>query len=148
MRFILINFIKKMIMNDRDLNLLNIRPNIASALISEDTSTNESFQNKTLRPILKLQNSIILMLFKNYITKHKNNFYTLSLEKRFIYIDNAIQKDIKFRNALKGIVVGLFTLEEYELYIQNSSSLNKRMMNMVNERLKDQIQFFESGALV
>lgn len=148
MRFILINFIKKMIMNDRDLNLLNIRPNIVSALISEDTSTNESFQNKTLRPILKLQNSIILMLFKNYITKHKNNFYTLSLEKRFIYIDNAIQKDIKFRNALKGIVVGLFTLEEYELYIQNSSSLNKRMMNMVNERLKDQIQFFESGALV
>jgi hypothetical protein len=88
------------------------------------------------------------MLFKNYITKHKNNFYTLSLEKRFIYIDNAIQKDIKFRNALKGIVVGLFTLEEYELYIQNSSSLNKRMMNMINERLKDQIQFFESGALV
>jgi hypothetical protein len=137
-----------MIMNDRDLNLLNIRPNIASARISEDTSTNESFQNKTLRPILKLQNSIILMLFKNYITKHKNNFYTLSLEKRFIYIDNAIQKDIKFRNALKGIVVGLFTLEEYELYIQNSSSLNKRMMNMINERLKDQIQFFESGALV
>ncbi len=135
-------------MNARDLNLLNIRPNIASARVSEDMSTDENFQNKTIRPILKLQNQLILLLFKNYITKHKNNFYTLSLEKRNIYIDNAIQKDIKFRNSLKGIVIGLFTLEEYELYIQNSSSLNKRMMNMVIERLKDQIQFFETGALV
>lgn len=135
-------------MNERETNLLNIRPKIATARVSENMSVDENFQNKTLRPILKLQNHLILALFKNYITKHKNNYYTLSLEKRFDYIENAIQKDIKFRNSLKGIIIGHFTLEEYQIYIKNSSSLNKRMMNMVIERLKDQIQFFEAEALV
>ncbi len=60
-----------------------------------------------------------------------------------LLIENSIQKDIKFRNALKGMVIGLFTLEEYQTYIQNSSNLNKRMMNMLIERLKSQIQLFE-----
>ena len=76
---------------------------------------------------------------KIYVT----HFYGLSTEKKLLLIENSIQKDIKFRNALKGIVIGLFTLEEYQTYIQNSSNLNKRMMNMLIERLKSQIQLFE-----
>ncbi len=111
-------------------------------------SPNELFQNKTLRPVLKMQNNLLLSVFKNYIVKHKNSFHELSLQKRMLFIENAIQKDIKFRNSLKGIIIGLFTVEEYEIYIQDSSALNKRMMNMVIERLKDQIQFFEVPLLV
>ncbi|QWX85317.1 glyoxalase [Cellulophaga sp. HaHaR_3_176] len=130
-------------MNERNHSMLKIRPEIATARITENMSSNEYFQNKTLRPILKAQNPLLLAVFKNYIKKHKNNYYTFSLEKRLGFIENAIQKDIKFRNSLKGILIGLFTLDEYELYIQNSSALNKRMMGMVIDRLKDQIQFFE-----
>ena len=74
--------------------------------------------------------------------------YELSMENRLSFVENAIQKDIKFRNSLKGMVIGQYTLEEYELYIANSSALNKRMMNMVIERLKDQIQLFTAPALV
>ncbi|MDA0843911.1 MAG: glyoxalase, partial [Bacteroidetes bacterium] len=33
--------------------------------------------------------------------------------------------------------------KEYETYIQNSSALNKRMMNMLIVRLKDQIMLFD-----
>lgn len=58
-------------------------------------------------------------------------------------IENAIQKDIKYRNALKGMVIGLFTVEEYIFYTKNSSNLDKRMMNMLIERLKSQIQLFD-----
>ena len=39
--------------------------------------------------------------------------------------------------------MALFTIEEYDTYIQNSSSLNKRMMNLLVERLKSQVQLFE-----
>jgi hypothetical protein len=60
-----------------------------------------------------------------------------------LFIENAIQKDIKFRNSLKGMVIGLFTIDEYAEYIQNSSNLNKRMMNMLIERLKSNMQIFE-----
>lgn len=60
------------------------------------------------------------------------------------YIENAIQKDIKFRNSLKGMIIGQFTVEEYLVYIENSSALNKRMMNIVIENLKNQLLLLES----
>lgn len=130
-------------MNNRDFDLKNFRPVIASARITDDMSFDERFQNITLRPIIKQQNELLVSVFRNYIAKHKNVFYDLSLEKRLDYIENAIHKDMKFRNSIKGMIIGLFTLEEYELYITNSSSLNKRMMNIVKERLLSNIQVFQ-----
>lgn len=130
-------------MNPRDLQLLEMRPEIPSAKISENMSFDERFQNKTLRPVVKLQNDLLIEVFRNYVAKHKYAFYELNLEKRLNYIENSIHKDIKFRNSLKGIIIGQFTLEEYTLYIQNSSALNKRMMNIVIERLQSNIQLLE-----
>jgi hypothetical protein len=127
----------------RDLQLVELRPEIPSAKVSENMSLDEQFQNKTLRPVAKLQDQLLLEVFRNYTKKHKNKFYELKLEQRFIYIENAIQKDIKFRNSLKGIIIGQFTLEEYAAYIKNSSALNKRMMNIVKERLQSNIQLLE-----
>ena len=130
-------------MDTRDIALLELRPEIPSAKVNADMTSDESFQNGTLRPIAKLQNDLLVAVFKNYVRKHKNVFHDLSVEKRLDYIENAIHKDMKFRNSLKGMIIGQFTIEEYELYIQNSSALNKRMMNIVKERLKSNIQLLE-----
>ena len=135
-------------MSDRSQRLLQIRPQIVSGTITNMTGFDEQFQNQTLRPVLKLQNPLLLAAFKNYIGKHKNRFYELGLEKRMEYVETAIQKDIKFRNSLKGMIIGQFTEEEYGLYIKNSSALNKRMMNMVVVRIKDQLQLLEAVALI
>lgn len=134
--------IKFKAMNDRSTNLKSIRPTIASAQVNEAMTTDECFQNATLRPIIKMQNHLLVVVFRNYIAKHKNVFYDLSVEKQLAYIENAIHKDMKFRNSLKGMIIGQFTVEEYELYIQNSSALNKRMMTIVKERLLSNIQLF------
>ncbi|WP_373518364.1 glyoxalase [Pricia sp.] len=133
---------------DRCNLVLGIRPEIPSARVTQNMSEGEQFQNGTLRPIIKFQNPLFVVMFRNYIVKYKNAFHQLPTQKRFEYIENAVQKDMKFRNSLKGTVIGQFTLEEYETYIKNSSALNKRMMNMVVERLKDQIQLFEEVSLV
>ncbi|WP_420573417.1 glyoxalase [Kordia sp.] len=130
-------------MNDRENDLVKARPQISPKSISENMSNDERFQNVTLRPVIKLQSPLLIAAFRNYITKRKNVFYDLSLEKRLLYIENAIQKDMKFRNSLKGMIIGQFTLEEYLSYIENSSPLNKRMMNIVIERLKDNILLFD-----
>ena len=130
-------------MNERSLKLLEMRPVIANAKILPNISEQERFQNQTLRPILKLQNDLLLASFQNYIVKAKNRFYELKKEARVDYISNAVQKDIKYRNSLKGIILGQFTLEEYEDYRRNSSALNKRMMSMAVKRLQDQMQYFE-----
>lgn len=132
-------------MNRRNKNLKQIRPEIASLQINDAMSSDERFQNETLRPVIKLQNDLLLDVFKNYIRKHKNVFHQLTIEKRLIYIENAIQRDMKFRNSLKGMIIGLFTTEEYNEYIKNSSALNKRMMNIVKQRLQDQVQLLDNS---
>jgi len=131
-------------MKTRDELLLDLRPLIPSARIIEGMSADERFQNETLRPITKLQNDLMIAVFSNYIHKMKNVFYNLTIEKRLEYIENAVQKNTKFRNSLKGIIIGQFTLAEYETYIQNSSALNKRMMNIVKERLQSNVQVFDT----
>ena len=130
-------------MKSRDLFIIENRGETLGT-VTEQSSQEERFQNLTIRPILKLQNDLFLEVFKNYIAKHKNDFYAFTVDKKLQFIENAIQKDIKFRNSLKGMVIGLFTLDEYSEYIQNSSNLNKRMMKMLDERLKSNVLLFET----
>ncbi len=132
-------------MNTKDEAILELRGG-AIGMINESSSAEERFQNSTLRPILKFQNDLFVEVFKNYAIKQKGVFFTLSPEKKMSYIENVIQRDIKFRNSLKGIVIGMFTLNEYHDYILNSSNLNKRMMNLLIERLKSQVILFEEVA--
>lgn len=129
-------------MADRDIFLKEFRGETLGT-VSAQSSADELFQNQTLRPILKLQNDLFIAVFINYVNKNKADFYSYTVEKKLQVIENSIQKDIKFRNSLKGIVMALFTIEEYNTYIQNSSSLNKRMMNLLIDRLKSQVQLFE-----
>ena len=130
-------------MNDRPNDLLRIRPEIKKTKSFDTMGVEECFQNETLRPILKLQNPLLIGVFHNYIEKRKGVFYELSLEKKLDYIESSLIKDQKFRNSVKGMLIGHFTMVEYGIYKQQSSSLNKRMMNLVIERLKDQVQLFE-----
>ena len=123
----------------KDELILSIRGG-AIGSITPQSSSEEIFQNQTLRPILKIQNDLFLVVFKNYITKQKVDFSSFSPEKKMQFIENAIQRDVKFRNSLKGMIIGFFTLLEYDEYILKSSNLNKRMMNLLIERLKNQIQ--------
>jgi hypothetical protein len=128
-------------MENRDVLLLELRGD-AIGIVNTFSSNDEVFQNETLRPILKLQNDLFIEVFKNHINKTKVDFENLTVDRKMQFIENSIQKDIKFRNALKGMILGLFSVEEYSNYIKNSSELNKRMMNMLIERLKNQVQLF------
>ena len=130
-------------METRTKLLLSIRPSLDHIKNTDDPASEAYFQNEVLRPILKFQNDLFVQVLKNYFLKHKNSFYSLSLEKRLLYIENALQKDIKSRNVLKGIIIGQFTLEEYHSYRSKSAALNKRMMQMLIQRYQSQIQLFE-----
>jgi hypothetical protein len=128
-------------MDQRDAFLKEFRGETIGT-VTDQSSSDELFQNQVLRPILKLQNDLFIAAFGNHLVKNRIDFNAFSVEKKLATIENLIQKDIKFRNALKGMIMGLFTIEEYAQYIKNSSSLNKRMMGMLIERLKSQVQLF------
>jgi len=133
-------------MDYRDTKILELRGG-AIGDIHPQSLPDEVFQNQTLRPILKLQNDLFIESFLNYANKYKNDFHNLTTEKKLSFIENAIHKDIKFRNALKGMVIALFTVDEFRAYALNSSNLNKRMMNMLIERLKDQVQLLTESKI-
>ena len=129
-------------MNARDTFLNQFRGQTIGSLTAEST-TEESFQNKVLRPILKLQNDLFVALFINYVDKNTSGFYSKTIDVKLTVLENVIQKDIQFRNVMKGIIIGLFTAGEYVIYAKNSSNINKRMMSMLAERLKSQVHLFE-----
>ncbi len=121
---------------NRDKALRSLRPEIPAAQVDKHTSPEERFQNETLRPILKLQNDILAQAFQQQLQKYKVPFDDFTKEKQTAYIQKAIQKDLKFRNMLKGMIVGHLTIAEYEFYTQHESALDKRLMSMLAQRLE------------
>ena len=130
-------------MKTKDEAILELRES-AIGIISEDSSAEERFQNQTLRPILKVQNELLLEVFINYAKIQKGVFFELSISKKQLYIENALQKDVKFSNSLKGMIIGLFTISEFKEYSENTSNINKRISNLLMERFKSQLQLLEN----
>lgn len=106
---------------------------------SEATTETEIFQNQTLRPILKLQNDLYLSMFINYALRQKADFSSLSVSKKQMFIEQSIQKDAVLKNTFIGIAIGMFTIDEMEVYQSDNKVFNKRIITMLIERLKSQI---------
>jgi hypothetical protein len=127
-------------MSTRDFSIKSIRLDPISDAIKSEMSNEEYFQNSVLRPLIKFQNDLLIAAFLNFTNKYKNVFFELSTEKKIIYIENALLKDSTLRNSLKDMIVGLFTVEEYNAYTLNASAHNKRIVGIIKERLVSHIQ--------
>ncbi|MCW3170155.1 glyoxalase [Chryseobacterium sp. 09-1422] len=103
---------------------------------SEATTPTEIFQNQTLRPILKLQNDLYISLFTNYAIRQNSDFNALPSSKKAVMIEQSLQKDNVLKNTFIGMTIGMFTVEEMEVYISDSKVFNKRIITMLIERLK------------
>lgn len=119
------------------MNKQTIRPILTFEI--EAKTDIEKFQNEVLRPILKMQNDLLVQIFKHYCEKRKGVFDKLSDKDQAIYIEQAIKKDMKFKHYLEGIITGIFTLEQYDKFIENEEELTKRMTNMMVQRLQSQV---------
>lgn len=117
---------------------LDLRANLDLASF-DSTSEIEKFQNQTLRPILKLQNDIYVALFKAYSVRQKTDFDSLTKDKKRIFIEQSLQKDIALKNTFLGKTVGMFISEELENYILDSKEYNRRIITMLMERIKSQL---------
>ncbi len=122
---------------NRDTQLQSLRPIILFEIQAETEV--EKFQNDTLRPILKLQNDLLIHVFIQYCQQRKGLFFKLSDKDKMIYIDQNIRKDMKFKHYLEGIITGHFTLDEYQLFLNHEEELTKRMIHLLIQRLQSQL---------
>ena len=123
-------------MTDRNA-LRELRPKIPTIIEQEQTSTAEQFQNRCLRPVLKMQHELLLAIYRRYIEKRKNQYHQLPPVKRPKYIARSIQQDLKLRNLLVGVILGHFTLEEYQEYLTEEKELRRRLTDLLVRRLQD-----------
>lgn len=115
-----------------DSKKVSIRPelNLSSTIPDED------FQNRILRPVLKLQHELILVLFIRFCGKQKIDLF--KDENKFNSIVNThIKKNMVLKNQYLGLIIGMFTTEEFGIYLENDAEFNKRIITMIGQRLKD-----------
>ena len=129
-------------MIQKELTLLALRPQIDTEPTEEHSP--ESFQNQTLRPVLKLHNDLFVTLFRQYLVKRKQGgadgrFARITRPEQVAYIDHTIRTDQKFKNLLVGTVVGHFTASELTAFLADEPELTRRMVNMIIDRLSDQL---------
>ena len=96
----------------------------------------EEFQNTVLRPILKFQNPILHEVFRKQLTKYKIQWAHLDMTKKEIFFSSTFSTDLRFKNIYLGIILGLFTAEEFIFYSNNEKAINKRILSMLKERLR------------
>lgn len=105
-----------------------------------EMQSDEIFQNKTLRPILKLQNEILMEIVKNYSIKKQPRYIDFEIDRKSDFIKQSLLNDQKFQNTLKGITIGFFTIDELNYYHKNTQSINKRILSLIKERILSQIE--------
>ena len=119
--------------------LAALRPEIPHLDLSAATNPVEQFQNEVLRPVLKFQNDLLVAAFRHQLTSRKVNLRELSPQAREKYVSTTISKDQHLRNFLLGILVGQFTLPEYERYLTHEKAIRKRATALTIQRLQDQL---------
>ena len=117
---------------------IELRPTLEISILKESAVV-ENFQNQTLRPILKLQNELYLSLFKSYLIRQKVDFKTFTKDKKRVFIEQSLQKDLVLKNTFIGITIGMFTSDELDQYLLESKEFNRRIVTMLMERIKSQV---------
>lgn len=116
-----------------DSKKISIRPvlNLSSEIPVED------FQNKTIRPILKLQHDLLLQFFVFFCSNQKVAILNIEKEKFNKAVNNITKKNINLKNQFLGLIIGHFTVGEFAFYKENNTDLNKRILTMIGQRIKD-----------
>lgn len=123
----------------RSTNILKLRKTFEVKTLDQESSRIEHFQNKVLRPILKFQNEVILLKFKNVCRTYKSSFFNFSENEKKKYIENILLKDKKIRFTFIGLIIGLLSSNEFLFYLKYSSKINKRIISILIKRLIDNL---------
>jgi len=112
---------------------------VLSDLVNEGTSEIERFQNEVLRPVIKMQHSLLISSFKHHLIKRKVDFTDLTDKKKRSKISSVFKTDNNYKNMNLGFVIGHFSSEEFTFYADNASEINRRILQIVTQRVKDSI---------
>lgn len=111
-----------------------IRPELPKKILKGISTPAEDFQNKVLRPIIKMQSDLLLAHLQNKLLTSKIDLSKLSKGKQETTLTGIFMNDQAFKREIIGMVIGHFNLIEYQTYLEMSKEFNRRITQIVLNR--------------
>ena len=116
-----------------------VRPNLPGSLVEGNLKEEELFLNMVLRPVIKMQHDILILRVKSYFLSKRVVFNVMDQKKRTKAIEQAFLNDHPFKKEIQGMIIGQLSQDEFKQYLQFEKSVNKRIFQMVKNRMLDSI---------
>ena len=116
-----------------------VRPKLPDALTEGELKEEELFQNMVLRPVIKMQHDVLILRVKSYFVSKRVMFNVMDKQKRTLAIEQAFLGDNVFKKEIQGMILGQLDTTEYQRYLQNERTMNKRIIQMVRNRMLDSV---------
>ena len=104
---------------------MELRPHIKKAIVNDDSSPEEAFQNNVIRQEVKMKHDLLIAHTRQNISKKRK--------------DSLLEKDQIFKSDLRGMIIGHFSIDEYHVYSEISNAANRRILNIIKERMIDHL---------
>ena len=128
-------------MTDRDRALLALRPSVAT----KPASGVEGFLHETLRPVLKLQNPVLLALVSAEVRKRVAGFAAFAPDDQRQRLAEVVRRDSRLKQVLFGVVLGVLTSEERAFALAHEAEVRRRILALIAERAVSQTEAVASS---
>ena len=116
-----------------------VRPKLPDTLTEGELKEEELFQNMVLRPVIKMQHDLLIMRLKSHLNSKRVRFNVMDNEKRTEAIIKTFQSDHNLKKEIQGMIIGQLSLAEFQLYLKSEGSFNKRIIQIVRNRMIDSL---------
>lgn len=113
------------------------RPELPKTLLDNVRTEAEDFQNRVLRPIIKMQSDLLIAHVNSTLESLSVQFSTLTKDEKTQILTQLFMKDIAFKREVIGMILGHLTLDEYRTYTNLTKELNRRIVQIVRQRIVD-----------
>ncbi len=116
--------------------LVALRPTVL-AEAGDAPATVGHFLHATLRPVLKLQNALLLAVVADFVRDHHIVLHPTDQQRQLAEL---LARNTKLRYTVVGLISGQLTTEEYSFYRQHRPELNRRLLELAQRRVLDQAE--------
>jgi len=128
-----------------DAALLALRPHVDGQPPAIPTPTTVAdFQHQVLRPLLKLQHAVLLATVADVALDYRLPLGAPESTLRPA-LTELLTRNLRLRATLTGLVSGLFTQEELAFYRQHRNELNRRLLDLAEQRVLSSLSELSSG---
>ena len=117
-----------------DAAILALRP-VVPTETTDAADTVGAFLHATLRPVLKLQNDLLLAVVADFVRDHH---IILRPTDQHHQLTELLGRNTKLRYTVVGLITAQLTATEYAFYRSQRAELNRRLLEMALRRVLDQ----------